>query len=150
MTSPFAGIDHVGYVVTDLDQALAFATDVLGFELVRERAGELADADSDTLIRRLGVHERATGTFRFLSAGNGQVEFLVWKSPDQSTEVARNSDHSGRHLAVKVLDMPAALEAIGAFPGVVIREPNERGYVYVKTPFGLEVQLIPVTGAAST
>jgi hypothetical protein len=44
--------------------------------------------------------------------------------------------------------MPAALEGIGGFPGVEIREPNDRGYVYVKAPFGLEVQLIPVEGAA--
>ena len=142
------GVHHPALAVPDMQKAIDFYVGVLGFELVRERAGELADADSDTLNRRLGVHERATGTFRFLSAGNGQIEFLVWKSPDQSTEIARNCDHSGRHLAVKVLDMPAALKAIGAFPGVVIREPNERGYVYVKTPFGLEVQLIPVTGAA--
>jgi glutamate synthase (NADPH/NADH) large chain len=39
--------------------------------------------------------------------------------------------------------MAGALERIRAFGGCEIREPNERGFIYVKTPFGLEVQLIP-------
>ncbi|MCC6705332.1 MAG: VOC family protein [Thermomicrobiales bacterium] len=148
MSSPFAGIDHVGYVVSDLDQAIRFAIEVLGFELVPERAGTLGAADGDTMSRRFGVPDRATASFRFVRAGNAPVEFLAWEAPDRSTTPARNCDAGGRHLAVKVTDMPAALERIGAFPGVEIREPNERGYIYVKTPFGLEVQLIPATGAA--
>lgn len=148
MSSPFAGIDHVGYVVSDLDQAIRFATEVLGFALVPERAGSLGDPDGDLMRRRFGVPDRATGNYRFVQAGDAPIEFLAWEAPDRSTITARNCDAGGRHLAVKVTDMPAALERIGAFPGVEIREPNERGYIYVKTPFGLEVQLIPVTGAA--
>lgn len=148
MSGPFAGVDHVGYVVTDLDQAIAFATEVLGFELIVERAGQLGDAESDSMSRRFGVHDRATASYRFANGGSTPVEFLAWQSADQSAEIARNCDHSGRHLAVKVTDMPSALAKIGAFPGVTIRDPNERGYIYVKTPFGLEFQLIPVTGVA--
>lgn len=148
MSSPFAGIDHVGYVVSDLDLAIQFATEVLGFQLVPERAGSLGDSDGDLMSRRFGVPARATGNFRFVRAGEAPIEFLQWSAPDQNTGAARNCDVAGRHLAIKVTDIPAALERIGAFPGVEIREPNDRGYIYVKTPFGLEVQLIPVSGAA--
>jgi hypothetical protein len=81
-------------------------------------------------------------------AGNAPIEFLEWSAPGQVTESARNCDVVGRHLAIRVTDMPAALERIRGFPGTEIRAPNERGYIYVKTPFGLEVQLIPVAGAA--
>jgi catechol 2,3-dioxygenase-like lactoylglutathione lyase family enzyme len=148
MSSPFAGVDHVGYVVSDLEQAITFATEVLGFELVPDRAGSLGDPNGDLMARRLGVPARATGNFRFVRTADATIEFLQWSAPDQNTTTARNSDRAGRHLAIRVNDMTAALERIGAFPGVEIREPNERGYIYVKTPFGLEVQLIPVTGAA--
>ena len=148
MSNPFQGVNHIGYVVSDLDQAERFATEVLGFEIVADRTGELGDPDGDLLSRRLGVHPRATGAFRFYRAGDLLIEFLQWQSPDQVTAPARNSDVSGRHLAVSVTDVPAALARIGAFPGAVIREPNERGYIYATLPFGLELQLIPVGGAA--
>jgi glyoxylase I family protein len=148
MTSPFQGVNHIGYVVTDLDLAERFVTEVLGFEVVAERTGDLGETTGDAMARRLGVHPRATGSFRFYRSGDLLIEFLQWQSPDQITEPARNCDIGGRHLAVSVTDMPAALERIGAFPGVEIREPNDRGYVYVKAPFALEVQLIPVEGAA--
>jgi catechol 2,3-dioxygenase-like lactoylglutathione lyase family enzyme len=148
MTNPFPGVNHIGYVVSDLDQAERFVTDVLGFEVVVGRTGELSDPEADTLTRRLGVHARASGAFRFYRSGDLLIEFLQWESPDQVTEPARNSDVSGRHLAMSVTDMPAALARIGAFPGTVIREPNDRGYVYVTLPFGLELQLIPVEGGA--
>jgi len=148
MSNPFQGVNHVGYVVNDLDQAERFVTDVLGFEVVTGRIGELGDPEGDLLTRRLGVHPRATGTFRFYRSGEVLIEFLQWQSPDQVTDPARNSDVSGRHLAVSVTDVPAALARIGAFPGTVIREPNERGYIYATLPFGLELQLIPVEGAS--
>ena len=146
MTNPFQGVNHIGYVVSDLDLAERFVTEVLGFEVVAERTGELGDAESDLMTRRLGVHPRATGSFRFYRTGDQLIEFLQWQSPDQVTIPARNSDLGGRHLALSVTDMPAAIERISAFPGAIVREPNDRGYVYVTTPFGLEVQLIPVEG----
>jgi hypothetical protein len=38
--------------------------------------------------------------------------------------------------------MAAAMERLAASPGVGVREPNEAGFRYVSTPFGLEIQLI--------
>jgi catechol 2,3-dioxygenase-like lactoylglutathione lyase family enzyme len=147
MTSPFRGVNHIGYVVTDLNLAEQFVTEVLGFEVVTGRTGELGEPEGDAMTRRLGVHPRATGTFRFYRSGDLLIEFLQWNSPDQAATPARNCDIAGRHLAVSVADMPAALERIGAFPGTEIREPNDRGFVYANLPFGLELQLIPVEGA---
>ena len=148
MSSPFAGIDHVGYVVTDLDLAIRFVTEVLGFELVPERAGELGDPDGEMMSRRFGVPARSTATYRFVRAGDATIEFLQWTVDDQNATPARNCDVAGRHLAIRVTDIPDALERINAFPNVEIREQNERGHIYVSTPFGLEVQLVPVAGAA--
>jgi catechol 2,3-dioxygenase-like lactoylglutathione lyase family enzyme len=148
MTNPFQGVNHIGYVVTDLNLAERFVAEVLGFEIVAGRTGELGEPEGDAMTRRLGVHPRATGSFRFYRSGDLLIEFLQWQSPDQVNEPARNCDVGGRHLAVSVSDMPTALKRISAFPGVEIREPNDRGFTYVTLPFGLELQLIPVEGAA--
>jgi catechol 2,3-dioxygenase-like lactoylglutathione lyase family enzyme len=139
----FLGVNHVGYAVSDLDLAGRFVVEVLGFEPVPERSGVNFDPDGDLLTQRFGVHPRARGEFRFFRHGDGLVEFLQWESPDYDGAPARNSDLSGRHLAVSTTDMAAAKAAIEAFGDCEIRAANERGYVYVKTPFGLEVQLMP-------
>lgn len=140
----FSGVNHVGYVVSDLDLAARFVVDVLGFEEVEGRSGVNFDPDGELLTERFGVHPRARGEFRFFRGGDTLVEFLAWEAPDYDGTPAQNSNLSGRHLAVSTIDMEAAKAAITAFGGAEIRQPNERGYIYVKTPFGLELQLMPV------
>ena len=135
-------IDHVGFVVTEIEPAVRFFVDVLGFEEI-DRRGELKEADGDRMTRLFGVHPRATGTFRFLQLDSMLVELLQWVAPDQRTEVPRNADVGGRHLALTVGEIDSFLARISAEPGVVVRERNDRGFYYVSTPFGLEIQLIP-------
>ena len=142
LTGSVQAIDHVGFVVTELDAAVRFFVDVLGFEEI-DRRGELEEADGDRMTRLFGVHPRATGRFRFVRLGAMQVELLQWNAPDQRTELPRNADIGGRHLALTVGDIDSFLTRISAEPGVVVRERNDRGFYYVSTPFGLEIQLIP-------
>jgi catechol 2,3-dioxygenase-like lactoylglutathione lyase family enzyme len=142
ISSPFAGIDHVGYVVSDLDAASAFFVDVLGFEALPRR-GEASDDEGDVMTRWFGVHARASYRFAFFALSDSTVELLEWTAPDQHRIHPLNSDHGGRHLAIKTRDLDAALARLQEVPGVSIRARAERGFVYVSTPFGLEVQLIP-------
>lgn len=135
-------IDHVGFVVTELDAAVRFFVDVLGFEEI-DRRGELGEADGDRMNRLFGVHPRSTGRFRFLQLGSMRVELLQWSAPDQRTEVPRNADVGGRHLALSVNNIDGFLARISAESGVVVRERNDLGFYYISTPFGLEIQLIP-------
>jgi catechol 2,3-dioxygenase-like lactoylglutathione lyase family enzyme len=135
-------IDHVGFVVTEIEPAVRFFVDVLGFEEI-DRRGELEEADGDRMTRLFGVHPRATGQFRFLQLGSMRVELLQWSAPDQRTDVPRNADVGGRHLALSVGEIDSFLARVSAEPGVVVRERNDRGFYYVSTPFGLEIQLIP-------
>lgn len=134
-------IDHVGFVVTDLNAAVRFFVEVLGFEETG-RSGEL-DGDGDRMTRIFGVHPRATGRFRFLQLGSMRVELLEWSAPDQRSDVPRNADIGGRHLALNIADTDAFLARLAAVPGVRVRERSDRGFTYVATPFGLEIQLIP-------
>jgi catechol 2,3-dioxygenase-like lactoylglutathione lyase family enzyme len=141
-TSPFAGIDHVGYVVADLDAASAFFIDVLGFEALPRR-GEASDDEGDLMTGWFGVHARASNRFAFFALGDSVVELLEWTAPDQDRAHPRNSDLGGRHLAIKTNDLDAAIARFNGVPGVTLRARAERGFVYVSTPFGLELQLIP-------
>ena len=47
------------------------------------------------------------------------------------------------HLALKLDDLDAVAARLSRLDGFTVREPNERGFRYVTTPFGLELQLIP-------
>lgn len=138
----FLEVDHVGYVVSDLEAASAFFTDVLGFEAVPRR-GVSSDPDGDGMIGGFGVHPRAISRFAFFRLGEATVELLEWDAPDQNRIQPRNSDHGGRHLALMVADLDAAIARLRQVPGVTVRERSDRGFVYVATPFGLELQLLP-------
>lgn len=135
-------IDHVGFVVSDLDRAVRFLVDLLGFEETG-RVGELVDREGDRMTGIFGVHPRAEGRFVFLRLGASLVELLQWSSPDQRAESPRNSDVAGRHLALAVNGIDALVERLANEPGVTVRDRNDRGFRYVSTPFGLEIQLIP-------
>ena len=141
MTSPFTAVNHVGYVVRDIEAGLAFFTDVLGFERVEGRRGDVHPQD-DVLTRRFGVDANASGRWAFLRLGDTLVELLEWSAPDRNETTPLNSDLGGRHIAITVSDIATAtarlLEA-----GATVREPNDLGYIYCATPLGLEIQLIP-------
>lgn len=143
-SAPVTRIDHLGYVVGDLDRAGRFFVEALGATLNEARRGTLADDDGDAMTRRFGVHPRARAHYAFYWIGDGQVELMQWESPTRSESVQSNQDAGGRHIAVATPDMDATLAAIREFGDCEIREPNPAGFIYVKTPFGLEVQLIPV------
>lgn len=142
---PFSAVDHVGLVVSDLAEAGAFLVDALGFERILDRRGEIGSPGTDKMNRFFGVDAEATAQFAFFRLGESVVELLEWRGPGRSTTPAGNSDLAGRHLALTVADMGAALDRLRALDGVEIREPNDRGYVYVKTAVGLELQLIPAS-----
>src|SRR6478609_1721038 len=136
---PIIAVNHIGYVVSDLDLAGRFFEEALGFERVIGRTGKLGDTDGDLMTRRFGLDPRATGEFIFFQLDGFAVELLAWDAPGRNETPALNSDAAGRHLALSVTNMEAAKQQIEAFGGAEIREPNDAGYIYVKTPFGLEV-----------
>jgi catechol 2,3-dioxygenase-like lactoylglutathione lyase family enzyme len=136
-----AGLDHPGFVVRDLDAAVAFFTEVLGAGFVRE--GSASDVSGTMMNDVFGVDPRAESRFAFVAFGDRQVEFLEWRAPDQETRSPSNSDIGGRHLALRTNDLNAMIERVSQVPGVTVRRPAHNGFVYVATPFGLEVQLLP-------
>jgi catechol 2,3-dioxygenase-like lactoylglutathione lyase family enzyme len=142
MAGRVTAVDHVGYVVTNLEQALRFFIDVLGFEDINRR-GVLRADDSDRMTRLFGVHPRAVGNYAFLAMDGRRVELLEWTSPDQNETLPRNCDLGGRHIALAVSEIEEFLARIAREPGISVRERNDLGFYYVGTPFGLEIQIVP-------
>jgi catechol 2,3-dioxygenase-like lactoylglutathione lyase family enzyme len=141
MAGRVTAVDHVGFVVTNLDDAVRFFVEVLGFTDIARRGG-FEDAKADRMTRLFGVDARAVVRYAFVELNGGKVELLEWDAADRAG-VPRNSDLGGRHLALAVADLDDLVEQLRSLPGVVVRERNERGFYYVGTPFGLEIQLTP-------
>jgi catechol 2,3-dioxygenase-like lactoylglutathione lyase family enzyme len=141
-------IDHYGYVVPDLDQAVAFFTDVLGFELL-SLDDPIAYGD-DRLARWYHVHPRAIARFAFLRYGSAIVEFTEWHAPGQSTATPSNSDFGGRHFAIAVADVDAASIYLKAQPGVTLFERSVWNFVYFTTPWGMTLQIVQPQRTSST
>lgn len=93
-----AGIDHVGVAVSDLEGAIALYRDVLGMPLLAREAVKSEDCE-----------------VAFLGGGASHVELLRPLASDGA--VARHLERRGpgiHHIAVRVADMEAALDAARA------------------------------------
>src|SRR5690349_12573806 len=142
-------IDHYGYVVPNLEQAVDFFTRVLGFELISLDEHPIAFPD-DSLTRWYRVHPRATARFAFVRYGRATVEFTEWQTPDQNTAVPSNSDLGGRHFAIAVTDVDAAMAYLKAQPGVTVFERSIWNFVYFTTPWGMTLQVVQSRGTSDT
>jgi catechol 2,3-dioxygenase-like lactoylglutathione lyase family enzyme len=149
MTIPSAtGLNHIGYNVPDLDAALAFFVDVLGFE-VQSRHGPMAYSD-DCMRRWFDVDPRASVRFAFLCFIDGtRVELAEWRCPDQIATPASSSDVSGRHLALSVTDLEAAIAYVQAQPNVTVHEQSNQRFVFFSTPWGMNIQLVQTEQATT-
>ncbi|HEU5103998.1 MAG TPA: VOC family protein [Roseiflexaceae bacterium] len=141
-------IDHYGYVVPDLDQAVAFFTDVLGFELLS--LDDPITFSDDSLARWYHVHPRASARFAFVRYGPAIVELTEWQAPDQNTLPPSNSDLGGRHFAIAVTDVDAAIAYLAAQPGVTVFERSVWNFVYFTTPWGMTLQVVQPLASSDT
>ena len=135
-------IDHYGYVVPDVEQAVEFFTRVLGFELVS--LDEPLAFPDDRLARWYHVHPRASARFAFVRYGRATIELTEWHTPDQNPAVPSNSDLGGRHFAIAVSDVDAAMAYLQAQPGVTVFEKSAWNFAYFTTPWGMTLQVVPV------
>jgi catechol 2,3-dioxygenase-like lactoylglutathione lyase family enzyme len=134
-------LDHFGYIVPDLEQAVGFFVEVLGFELV-SLDHERTEFDDDRLARWYGVHPCASARYAFVRLSGVTIEFTEWRTPDQNTAVPSNSDLGGRHVAIAVGNLDAAMAYLEAQPGVTVFEKSEWGFVYFLTPWGMTLQVV--------
>lgn len=144
-------VDHVGYTVPDLDQAVDFFTRVLGGRVVFY-AGPFADPDGDWMRTNLEVDRRASLRFAMVRLGaDTNVELFQYQVENQSTVPPRNSDVGGRHIAIYVDDIDVAVAYLRGFDDVTVLgeptlnlspSPNAGSrFVYFRAPWGMYFEL---------
>lgn len=137
----FTGVHHVGFTVPDLEEALGFFLEVLGFELVSKH-GPLATSQDLNVQDIFDVDEAGVANYAFVRLGESTLELIQWSNLEQNPHLAKNSDWSGRHLALKVRDLDAAIARLSQIPGVRLMKPRGTAFVYAQTPWGLYLQLM--------
>jgi catechol 2,3-dioxygenase-like lactoylglutathione lyase family enzyme len=145
------GIDHFGFTVPDVEQAVKFFHDVIGCNEAF-RFGPIMD-DKGTLMQDLvNVNPRAKiDQIVMMRCGEGSnIELFKYESPDQKSEQPKNSDIGGHHIAFYVKDLPAALKRAKELGLKTMMGPFRveegpaagQSITYVLTPWGMQLELI--------
>lgn len=149
-------VDHVSWTVPDLEAALAFYTGVLGArELYRLGPIDAADlpreADGrDWMEAHVGVAGARLTLAMLQIADNMKFQLVQYDKPaDRRSELPRNCDRGGHHLALRVEDVDAfvaylvehgctASATIMVDGGPLAGKKN----VYVQDPFGHQLEIV--------
>ncbi|MET4577330.1 VOC family protein [Ottowia thiooxydans] len=145
------GIDHVGFTVPDITQAVNFFQEVLGCQKAMS-FGPIADPQGNLMQDLLDVHPRAEiKEIVLMRCGDGSnIELFQYSAPDQKSERPRNSDHAGYHIAFYVNDLKAAVDKARAQGVKTLLGPFEvkegpaagQAITYIFTPWGMQLELI--------
>lgn len=150
-------VDHVAYTVPDLEEAISFFVDHFGAEVIF-RDGPFADDGAEGMRRKLNVDPNAKCSLAMVRIGkHHNVELFQYDAPDQRTELPRNSDLGGHHLAFYVDDIEAAYEYVRSIPGVTLQDgPNGvdpaapvagQRWFYFQAPWGMQLELTSFAGS---
>ncbi|MEU3828027.1 glyoxalase/bleomycin resistance/dioxygenase family protein [Streptomyces sp. SID486] len=143
-----SNVDHHAFTVPDLDEAVRFFTEVLGAQELY-RIGPVQD-DGDWMRRQLAVHPRASAHIAMLRLADTNIELFEYTAPGQRTELPRNSDVGGHHLAIGVADIDAAVAFLRERSDVTVLGDVQtitdgpiagNRWVYFRAPWGLQMEL---------
>lgn len=149
------GMQHIGFTVPDLDQAVAFFKTMFG--AVECLSTGLIDVDDDFMRHRLGVQGNTRiQDIKVLRVGNGTNLELFQYSGDAEPDAAlkRNSQPGGFHLAFQVDDCNAAADRLRAAGIEVLEGPTyvDAGamegltWCYLKAPWGQFLEIVSMEG----
>lgn len=136
-----ARLAYCSFIVPDLDAAVDFFVNRLGFE-IRSEEGPLSDA-GDRITRQYVMPEKAIGRATLLSQGGQQIELREWVVYDQGINPLRESTVPGCSIALRLTHFERTLEELKQIPRMRMMEVNqEEGFVYCFTPFGVMLLLL--------
>src|SRR5690606_28160646 len=138
------GVSHIGVCVSDLERALAFWRDALGFRECKRF--DVAGEEAETLLAVRDLDLRVV----CLERDGLRLELLHYAAPGhRGAGEPRPMNALGyTHLSLRVDDLEATLAAVEAAGGRVlratrVREPvSGRGAVFVTDPDGARVELV--------
>lgn len=141
-------IRHTGLVVADLEAALRFWCDLLGFRVTRRM-----DESGPHLDAMMGLKDVRVTTVKLGAPDGNLVELLHFRShPDRPAWTGTPHSTGFTHIALTVDDLDAACEKLGR-AGVTFSAPPQRspeGYAkvtYCRGPEGVLLELVEVLKA---
>lgn len=134
-------LDHCAYVVPDLDAAVEFFTQWLGFELESTK-GPVASPGDDRITRLYAMPRNASGRWAFVRQGNTRIGLAEWQSYGNGLNPLRESSVPGCCITLQVQDMEDAVAQLRNIPRMNFMEMSSEGFVYAITPYGFQIQLI--------
>jgi catechol 2,3-dioxygenase-like lactoylglutathione lyase family enzyme len=144
---PLLRLTHVGICVSDMERALRFYRDGLGFCF--EHDLHVEGEPSDTLLRLRGVNLDAV----YLTRDGVRIELLRFASPPAPPSRARTMHEPGlTHLSFRVADLDATLDALRAagervLDETIIRIPDFKAAAcFVVDPDGQLIELVQAPG----
>ncbi len=143
------GIDHVGINVPDLNKAVLFFHDVLGFTPVTQ----LGPIPLDAAWKELNHINPKTGavTIKMINAGSGaSIEVFEYADNKGSLTHPNTDDIGASHIAFYVKDISAAVQYLKSKGVKIIGEsfttPSGdtagESWVYFETPWGSKMELV--------
>ena len=139
------GFNHTGVIVTDLDRAIGFFRDLLGFEVLARGPRDPA------LIGRMTGLPRPEVEIAYLQGPGHRVELIRYATNGiRSFDQPKVYDDGAAHIALDVDDVPAAVQAAAAHGLEPVGEiiainsgPNRgRKVVYLSSAYGLLIEFI--------
>lgn len=133
---------HCSFVVPDLDAAVQFFTNWLGFELLSEE-GPIQSEHDDRITRQYAMPDKAVGRAALLRQGGQHLELREWEVYGQGLNPLRESTVPGCSIALRISNFDATLAQLKQIPRMRFLETNqEAGFVYCFTPYGIQLQLL--------
>ena len=139
------GIHHVAIGTPDLERALAFYRDVLGFEVVQEsdwhRDNPLAD-------QAVGL-PNTSARMAMLRAPNAFLEVWEYREPEPRDLTSRPSDLGYPHFALQVDDIQAEFDRLSAAGMEFVADApvafgDAASAVYGRDPFGNVIEIYEI------
>jgi lactoylglutathione lyase len=109
-------VNHVGQATADLERAIGFYTDLLGFTV--ERRMQVPDAGAAPL---LGLPPPLGLDVAYLRLGSFVLELILFRDSDNPAWRERVFNEPGlTHLSISVVDLAATLDRVKALGGQIV------------------------------
>jgi catechol 2,3-dioxygenase-like lactoylglutathione lyase family enzyme len=138
-------IRHTGLVVADLEVALRFWRDLLGFTVARQM-----DESGPHIDAMMGLQDVRVTTVKLAAPDGNLIELLHFHShPDQPAWAGTPHSTGFTHIALTVDDLDAVCQKL-AEAGVTFNAPPQRspdGYAkmtYCRGPEGVLLELVEI------
>ncbi|HYM02112.1 MAG TPA: VOC family protein [Stellaceae bacterium] len=145
------GHDHTGITVPSMKDGLDFFVGVMGCKQAMS-FGPFADDKGTFMADHLNVNPRAViKQITMVRCGTGSnIELFEYASPDQKTDLPKNSDVGGYHIAFYVDDIAKATAYLKAKGIKTLADPLPvkdgpaagQTILYFLTPWGMQLELI--------